>query len=232
MKRERRWAATSNRTYDPADDRRGVLATLALIGALVVLSGLMFAASPGGSSRDTSQWGSAGDETGAPSSETPAGPQDLSFLCETSGYPPVDLSVGQKDRLQQATERFVLGAYGDPGSDPEAYERRLRKLVVPECFWQSQAGGYAEGIEEVARAGEAAPPSSEVFAKELATFDYQGASRVTDPESGAEYVKAEVIAVWVSRKADGELVGKQQSLRFAKEAGSGGAWEVIGDSPS
>jgi hypothetical protein len=46
-KRGRGWAATSNRTYEPAENRRGVLATLALIGALVALSALMFAAFPG-----------------------------------------------------------------------------------------------------------------------------------------------------------------------------------------
>lgn len=225
---ERRWAATSNLTYEPAENRRGVYATLAMIGALAVLSALMFAAAPGdtGGQAPRQDSGGGGADPGSP--ERAAPPEDPSFPCEAIGYSDVRLSAEEKDRLQEATERFVLTAYGDPGSDPAAYERDLEGLVVPECFWRSQAGGYAEGVEEVARAGEAAPPSSRVFAQDLAVFDFQRANRVTDYESGAEYVEAEVEAVWVSREAEGELVGKQELLRFARQAGGGEDWKVTG----
>ena len=232
----RRWAATSNPSYEPAQERRGVLATLALIGALVALGVVLLAASPerdesgsgyGSGGGDGQEIGSGDDGSGT------SAPDDLSFLCEGDfGTEELNLDAEARERVQEDVEEFVLTAYGDPGADPAKYEESVKRLVVGDCFWQSLAGGNVNDMEEVARVGgKADAPSgsydSPTFARKLVVFDIEYARRGEDYDSGVGYTKAVGTAVWVSEESNGDAKAWQESFTLAKSPAAGMDWKVV-----
>ena len=219
-----RWEATSNPSYEPVEERRGVLATLALIGALVALGVVLMAASPGGGEvEESGERGDPGREAGE-GAAAPSAPDDLSFLCAGDyGTEEVILEAEARDRVQEEVERFVLTVYGDPGTDPAGYERSVEGLVVGECFWDSPAGGIVNGMEEVARAGgKANAPSDYTFARELSHFEIDYARRGEDLDSGVGYTKVVGTAVWVSEEPDGDPRAWQEDLELGKSPPPGG----------
>ena len=228
-----RWEATSNPSYEPVEERRGVLATLALIGALVALGVVLMAASPGGGEvEESGERGDPGREAGE-GAAAPSAPDDLSFLCAGDyGTEEVILEAEARDRVQEEVERFVLTVYGDPGTDPAGYERSVEELVVGECFWESPASGYVNDMEEIARAGgKANAPSgsydSPTFARELSHFDIDYARRGEDLESGASFTKVVGTAVWVSEESNGDPRAWQESVTVGKNAAAGEDWKII-----
>lgn len=225
----RRWAATSNPSYEPAEERQGVLATLALIGALVALGVVLMAVSPDGASGGGESGGRAGPGSESSRGASTSSPDDLSFLCAGDyGSEGIDLDAETRDRAQEEVERFVLSVYGDPGADASAYERSVGDLVVRECFWDSPAGGVVNGMEEIARAGgKANAPADYTFARELAHFEIDYARQGEDLDSGTGYTKVVGTAVWVSEGPDGDSRAWQEDLELGKSPATGGGWKVI-----
>ncbi len=227
----------SNPSYEPAEERRGVLATLALIGALVALGVALMAVSPGGASGGGDA-GESGEGAGLGSNSgegaaAPSGPDDLTFLCGGDyGTEEIDLDAETRDQVQEEVERFVLTVYGDPGADPAGYERSVDGLVVGECFWESPASGYVNDMEEIARAGgKTGAPSgsydSPTFARELSHFEIDYARRGEDLESGASFTKVVGTAVWVSEESNGDPRAWQESVTVGKNAAAGEDWKII-----
>ena len=192
----------------------------------------MMALSPSGVSGGGESGGSGGE--GAPGSGSGQAADgdasdDLSFLCAGDyGSEGINLDAGTRDRAQEQVERFVLTAYGDPGSDASAYERSVEELVVRECFWDSPAGGVVNSMEEVARAGgKANAPSDYTFARELAHFDIDYARQGEDLDTGTPYTRVVGTAVWVSEEPYGTPRAWQENLEVGKSPATGGDWEVI-----
>jgi hypothetical protein len=208
-----------------------VLTTLALIAALVALSALMFAVSPG---RDGNLAGLAsrpgdGDARdplrATEDPATSASPADTSFLCDYPDYEQTNISAAEKDAAETTAAQFVRAAYGYTGSDAGAYEEEVSGRVLEECFWESSAGEEVEATEEMVRqGGEANAPDDWHFFEGFVGYYVGGEERVYG-ESGAEYLRVYGHAVWVSRKAGvgvGEqeaLAGYQQGLTLVKRAG-------------
>lgn len=214
-----------------------MLATLALIVALVVLSALMFAAFPGrgGDLASLAPRQADGDARGpVPSTEDPvtsASPTDPSFLCNYPDYEQTNISAAEKDEAEAVAAQFVRAAYGYTGSDSDAYERRVESRVLEECFWESSAGDEIEATEGmVHQGGEASAPDDWYFFEGFVGYYVGGEERVYH-ESGAEHLRVYGYAVWVSRKARagvGEqeaLAGYQQGLTLVKRA-SEREWKV------
>lgn len=134
--------------------------------------------------------------------------------------------------MERAVERYVLTAYGDPGSDPVAYERSVEELAVEDCLRQSPAWDYVENGEGMAQQGgrQVAPVDTlddTTFAREFVLYDPSYAESVENEETGASYTQVTGEAVWVSEEADGSgAVGKQQTLTVAKPESSEGEWKV------
>ncbi len=219
----------SNPSYEPAEERRGVLATLALIGALVALGVALMAVSPDGVSGGGESGGGAGPGSNSGDGAATSSPDDLSFLCGGDyGTEEIDLDAEARDRVQEEVERFVLTVYGDPGADASAYERSVEGLVVRECFWDSPAGGIVNGMEEVARAGgKANAPSDYTFARELAHFEIDYARRGEDLDTGTAYTKVVGTAVWVSEEPDGDPRAWQEDLELGKSPATRGDWKIV-----
>ncbi len=235
-----------SRTYEPAEGRRGVYATLALMAGLVVLSLVALSALPGPSGgmlgepagRDAGGGEGPAGEPSEVASEDPA-PESLSFFCSDNTvryWDSVRLAVEEKDRAQAAVERFILAAYGDPGADAWAYEARVEPLVLG-CFWESFAGGYAEEVEEFARAGgrEGAGRSSVTapsvgYALDLVLFEVTSAQQKVY-EGGVGYLTMQGNAVWVVEEQDGELGGREQRLELVRKAGDDEGWKVMSGAP-
>lgn len=171
------------------------------------------------------------ESTYEPEPTTP--PEDLSFLCDNFA-PTEDTSIPaeQREELEKAAERYVLTAYGDPGTDPAAYESRVEELTAEECFSGSPAAGYVDNAEGMAQQGgrQVAPVDTlddTTFSREFVLFDPSSAEIVEDEESGASYTKVTGEAVWVSEESDAsEPVGKQQTLTLAKPESGEGEWKV------
>jgi hypothetical protein len=237
-----------SRTYEPVEQRRGVRATLALIAGLVVLSlaalWLLPGSSEGALGGESAERGVSGggggtaDEPSEDASGEPA-PASVDFLCSDNSamyWDSVRLPAEDKDRAQAAVEKFVLAAYGDPGADARAYEARVEPLVLG-CFWESYAGGYAEEVEEFARAGgrEGAEPSSATapsvgYAADLVQFEVKDV-RQKVYEGGVRYLTMQGNAVWVVEEQDGEFGGREQKLELARKADDDEGWKVMGGSP-
>ena len=216
-----------------------MLATLALIAALVGLSALMFAALPGrgGNLAGLAPRPDDGDAAGrVRSTEDPATSSaslaDTSFLCDYPDYEQTNISAAQKDAAEAAAAQFIRAAYGYTGSDSDAYERSVENRVLEECFWESSAGEEVEATEEMVRqGGEANAPDDWHFFEGFVGYCVGGEERVYG-ESEAEYLRVYGYAVWVSRKARagvGEqeaLAGYQQGLTLVKRASKEEEWKV------
>lgn len=228
MGKRRRWAATSNPSYEPAEERQGILATLALIGALVALGVILLAASAGGEVEGSGT--TSRPDRGAAVTSTP---DDLSFLCGGDlGTAKIDLDADSRNQVQKEVERFVLTVYGDPGTDPAGYKRSVAGLIVGECFWESPASGYVNAMEELARAGgKANAPSGSYgdpsFARELSRFEINYARQGEDYESGASFTKVVGTAVWVSEESNGDPRAWQESITVGKSDATDGDWKIL-----
>ncbi len=235
-----------SRTYEPVEQKRGVRATLALMAWLVVLSLAALWLLPGSSGgalggepaeRGANGGGGTADEPSEDASGEPA-PASVAFLCSDNSamyWDSVRLPVVEEDRAQAAVEKFVLAAYGDPGADARAYEARVEPLVLG-CFWESFAGGYAEEVEEFARAGgrEGAGRSvtapSVGYAADLVLFEVKDV-RQKVYEGGVRYLTMQGNAVWVVEEQEGELGGREQRLELARKADDDEGWKGMGGSP-
>ena len=186
------------------------------------------AVSPDGASGGGESGGTA-DRGGGSDRSATSSPDDLSFLCAGDyGSEGLDLDAETRDHAQEAVERFVLAAYGDPGADAAAYERSVEELVVRECFWDSPAGGVVNGMEEVARAGgKANAPSDYTFARELSHFQIDYARRGNDLDTGTPYTRVVGTAVWVSEEPDGTPRAWQEDLELVRSPAAGGAWKIV-----
>ncbi|WP_047866616.1 hypothetical protein [Rubrobacter aplysinae] len=183
------------------------------------------------STESTESTGDAGESAHEPERTTP--PDDLSFVCDNFA-PTEDAGIPseQRESMEKAAERYILTAYGDPGTDPAAYESSVEELTVEECFSESPAAGYVENGEGMAEQGgrQVAPVDTlddTTFSREFVLFDPSSAESVEDEESGAVYTKVTGEAVWVSEESDGSgAVGKQQTLTLAKPESGQGEWKV------
>ena len=231
---------------------------MALIAALTLLGVVLLAAAPNAEQATSSEGGPAptseGQEgpvgtstddasdfvtqpsSGGPTAEV-AAPEDLSFVCDTwSQGESADVPAEERDAMEAAAKEFVLTAYGDPGSDPASYEKRVEGLVVDECFFGSPAADYVENGEGMAAEGgrSVAPVDTlddTTFAGRFVLFDPTHASSVEDDETAARFTRVEGEAVWVSEESDGSGdVGKQQTLTLVKQEGGdpSAGWKVSG----
>lgn len=249
-----------NRSYSASENRWGRNVTLAMIVVLGLLGFGLVGATSGQSGSESAQ--QAGDESGSASgnSETyssdeasdfvttqstentqeaatqspeAAVPDDLSFLCSVSTTPAsTDIPAEEREAMERAVERYVLTAYGDPGTDPAEYERSVEELAVEDCLRQSPAWDYVENGEGMAQQGgrQVAPVDTlddTTFSREIVLFDPSYAESVEDEDSGASYIEVTGEAVWVSEESDGSgAVGKQQTLTLAKPEAGEGEWKV------
>jgi hypothetical protein len=214
-----------NRTYEPAEHRHGIYATLALVAALVALSALMLAVLPGGSGPSISGLASqrAGGEGGSQEEGSAPAPADLSFLCDPfADYEETSVPAAEKEAAEAVAAGFVRSAYGYTGTDVGAYEEGIDGRVVGDCFWESDAGEEIDVSEEIVRrGGEANAPSDRYYFEGFVGYYVGGEERVHS-ESGAEYLRVYGHAVWVSREARADagkaarLAGFQQGLTLAK----------------
>lgn len=252
-----------SRTYSPEENRRGVYLTVGLIAVLSVLGLLFVAAAPqdgeqatssedgptpssegqedlaGASADDASDFATqpVTEPDGGEPTAAVAAPEDLSFVCDTwSQGESADVPAEERGAMEAAAREFVLAAYGDPGSDPAAYEKRVNGLVVDECFSGSPAADYVENGEGMAAEGgmSVAPVDTlddTTFAGRFVLFDPTNASSVEDDETAARFTRVEGEAVWVSEESDGSGdVGKQQTLTLVKQDGGDPSegWKVSG----
>lgn len=201
----------------------------------MVLGVALTAASPSGSSGGGGESGEGAGMADGPGGggDPPTAPDDLSFLCERDyAEEEINLDADARERVQSRVERFVLTTYGDPGTDPDAYERSVEGLVLGECYWGSPASGYVNGMGEVARSGGKANSPSGVsgaptFAREFSHFEIDHAVQGEDYESGVGYTKAVGTAVWVSEESNGDARGWQQDVTLGKSGATGGDWKVL-----
>jgi hypothetical protein len=175
--------------------------------------------------------GGTGSDDGGSGTDVP---DDLSFLCSGDyGSKEVYLDSEERDQVQEEVERFVLTAYGDPGTDPAKYEESVEQVVVGDCFWESLAAGTVNDMEETARrGGKANAPSGSydapTFARKLAVFDIEYARRGEDYESGVGYTKVVGNAVWVSEESNGDARAWEESLTLVRSPGAGVEdWKVV-----
>jgi hypothetical protein len=222
-----------NRTYEPAEHRRGIYATLALIAGLVMLSALMLTVFPGGSGPSISGLASqrAGGQGGSQEGIVPA-PTDLSFLCDPfTDYEGTRVPAAQKQAAEAVAAGFVRSAYGYTGTDAGAYEEGIDGRVLEDCFWESDAGEEVDASEEIVRQGGEANAPSDRYYFEGFVGHYVGGEERVYSESEDEYLRVYGQAVWVSRKAriDADkasaLAGFQQGLTLTKRVGEKG-WKV------
>jgi len=230
----------SNPSYEPAEERRGVLATLALIGALVALGVVLMAASPGGGEDEESgARGDPGREAGGGAAAAPT-PDDLSFLCDVGLELPeaAEVDSADQEKARDAAEGFTRAAYGYTGAGAERYEADLESRVVNDCFWTSVAGEEVEAVEEmVRRGGEENADGDWLFREDFVGFYVATEERITR-DSGVEYLLLKGDAVWLSRVArtgveePDDLTGVQQRINLARKVGSE-EWTVVdGEGPN
>lgn len=251
-----------NRSYSASENRWGRNVTLAMIVVLGLLGFGLVGATSGQSGSESAQQdgdpagGESGSASGNPetyssdeasdfvttqstedtqSAQTPetTAPDDLSFLCSVSTTPmSTDIPAEEREAMERAVERYVLTAYGDPGTDPAEYESSVEDLAVEDCLRQSPAWDYVENGEGMAQQGgrQVAPVDAlddTTFSRELVLYDPSYAELVEDEDSGASYIEVTGEAVWVSEESDGSgVVGKQQTLTLAKPESGEGEWKV------
>ncbi len=228
----------SNLSYEPAEERRGVLATLALIGALVVLGVALMAVSSGGEVQESGEGDGSGNEAGGGTAAAPT-PDDLSFLCDVALELPeaAEVTSADQEKARDAAEGFTRAAYGYTVADSERYEANLEGRVVNDCFWTSVAGEEVEAVEEmVRRGGEENAEGDWLFLEEFVGFYVETEERISR-DSGVEYMLLKGDAVWLSRAArtgveePDDLTGVQQRITLARKAGSE-EWTVVdGEGP-
>lgn len=229
-----------SRTYSPEEERYGLYLTLGLIAALTLL-GTVFLAAGSGSAGESDRAGyagssgssdSSGDSSGSDSgSDSGVGqPEDMSFVCDVTGYDTTDISSREREALETEAEDFVMAMWADPGSDPEEYTDSIEQRVVDQCFWDAPEAEYVNDRKEIAyRGGETEASRSEdgpLFASEFVMFSVSSVGSLEDSASGAEYVGVVGDAVWVSEKAGGGgEQAYQQQLTLVKPK-DGGEWQV------
>ncbi len=142
-----------SRTYNPAESKRGVYATLALMAALAVLSALMLAVLPGPSGGQAG--GPSGSGTGGGSGSSGGGSSG-----ETTAPSP------EAPRRVEEAVRAFNDAYDFEGRRVDSYTARIGPYAT-EDYWSSPRGAQnLADIEEIQAAGETFSQDAELVAWE------------------------------------------------------------------
>lgn len=102
------------------------------------------------------------------------------------GLPKTTAAAGQVESRARAlpgSSARSSSDFAEPtgGQSLGGFDRHGREAGSPGVLLEFRSGKLTRGHGgSGSRAGEAAPPSSRVFAQEFATFDFRGASKVTD----------------------------------------------------
>ncbi len=131
-------------------------------------------------------------------------------------------------KILKEAEELVLTAYGDPGTDPAAYERSVKDLILQDCTWGSGLGADIDTFTEIARDGgiSSAPSGhdSPAFAREVLYSEVRDLHEGVHSDTGTPYKKANVLIIYLARYSDGTVCGEQVEPSLVKV--EDGSWRA------